>query len=207
MSGCAVVILAGGRSQRMGCDKAFLALNGIAFVKIITDEMLKISEEVIVMVGKKNRELFQKVVDRRVRVEQDAYDTVSPMTGIISACNHVSERYSAFLGCDTPLMKGRLISFLFEQTFNRYSASIPVWENGDVEPLCSVYEISQAKEAGLRALRNRKMGCRNLISFLRQVNYVNVSELKRIDPELTSFVNVNTLQDYENLQRELSQRS
>lgn len=191
-------VLAGGKSQRMGADKAFLTLRGIPFVRMITEELRKISEDVTVVIGKKDRKGFESILASDIRIIEDEYHLGNPMGGMLSACKRVRESCCTFVGCDTPLLKAEVIKYLIGCSAG-HSAALPIWETGDIEPLCAVYDVMETERAGLHALHDGKIGCKNLISYLRDPVYVEVNKLKPIDPMLVSFKNVNLREDYEAL--------
>ena len=193
-----ISILAGGQSQRMGTDKAFLEYKGSSFIQIISNEMLKISNDVLVIIGTKDSSPFEKVLDPSVRIFNDEYRIGNPMGGMLSATKYAKNEYSAFLACDTPLVKNRLVKYLYDLSLG-HSAAIPGTKRNDCEPLCAVYNIQAVKDAGLEALKRNKIGCKNLISFLSDVVYVNVEELRHFDPKLDSFLNINSQKDLDSL--------
>lgn len=199
-----VVILAGGKSNRMGSDKAFLKYNGQPFIEIISNEMLKISADVMVMVGRKEKKQFQSVVDKLVKVVEDEYYIENPMGGMISAIPHLSNPYVSFLACDTPLMKCNVIELLAEKARN-HSAAVVTWDSADKnrssEPLSGVYNVQEIRAASTEAIKKGLIGCKKLISLLSDVNYVDIMELRKIDPLLTSLINVNSKSDLEQLNK------
>ena len=182
----------------MGTDKAFLRYHGTPFVSMITDELLKASSDVMAVIGKKASAEFESVLDPRVAIVKDSYDLENPMGGMLSALPRARNEYVAFLACDTPFVRAEVVRFLHQAALGR-SAAVPVWEDGRIEPLCSVYNVRQATEAGLKALDDNRIGCKHLVSHLEGVNYVRVEELRRLDHDLVSLMNVNTRAEFESL--------
>lgn len=193
-----VVILAGGESKRMGSDKALLKYKGEEFIRLISSEMSKVSDEVIIAIGRKDTAPFASVLGSDVRIIKDEHYLGNPVGGIISASEKITHAYSAFIGCDTPFMKSEVVRVMHQCAIG-HSAAIPIWENGDLEPLCAVYNAKDAMRAGLAALDKGKLGCKNLISFLPSPVYVKIEEIRKVDPELVSLKNVNTMEDYRSL--------
>ena len=189
-----VAVLAGGKAQRMRSDKAFLSYRGKSFVRTITDEMLKISDDVVVVIGKRDASEFAAIMDERVKIMNDAYYIENPMGGMLSACDHLRNKYAAFVACDTPMMKAEVIRYVGDRAIS-HAAAVPIWGNGDTEPLCSVYDVNETKEAGAQALNKGKIGCKHLLSCMNDVNYVSVEEIKKVDPKLVSLRNINTADD------------
>ena len=195
-----VVVLAGGQSSRMGRDKAFLALRGRPFIAMITDEMLKLSDDVLVMIGDKRAEGFRAVLDGRVRVAPDGTFLTNPMGGMLSAFPLLAHGYAAFLACDTPFVRAGVVEYLGRSAMG-HDAAVPRWEDGRIEPLCAVYSVAKAKEAGAKALAGSRWGCRELIGFLNDVSYIDVGALRSIDPALVSFRNVNSPEEYDSFNK------
>src|SRR5271166_1090294 len=99
-SGFSVAILAGGRSARMrGEDKAFLVLNGLPFITRISDQMLLVSDDVLLVIGNKDEKRFANTVSENVGIAKDAYDFGTPVSGMLTACELAKYPYIAFVGC------------------------------------------------------------------------------------------------------------
>ena len=191
-----VVILAGGKSKRMGYDKAFLTYKGRQFISIISEKMLEVSSDVIVANGTKDPSNFESSLDKGIRILNDNQSLMNPMGGILSALARTRHDYAAIVACDSPLVRTEVIRFLFEQARNR-DAAVPIWEDGfRIEPLCAVYDAKEAMRAGMAALEDGKLGPKHMVSYLRDVNYLAMSKVRTYDPELASFLNVNTQDDY-----------
>lgn len=193
------VVLAGGMSLRMGTDKSFLRYHGIPFVTLISDKMMKISDDVVVVIGRKDERDYRGIVDGRVRIAKDAYNLRTPLAGLATGFGLAKHSYAVAVGCDTPLVNHDLLEYLSERARGR-SAAVPIWRDiGRLEPLVSVYKGSEAIEAARDTIGRGKLGCTEMISSLRDVDYVDVSELKRFDPGLLTFLNINSKEDYDAL--------
>jgi len=195
-----VAILAGGASTRMKTDKAFLIHRGRPFISWIVEQASSISEDVLVIIGNKDRREFQSVLDSKARIVNDVYTVGTPLGGMFTAFGIFHAGYVAVLACDTPLVKAGVIEFLMSEAIS-HSAAVPVWDSGDVEPLCSVYHADEAWKAAEKAIESGRVSCRDMISLLRDVNYVPVSRLRAFDPLLYSLTNVNTPFDLRKLER------
>ncbi|MHB2037392.1 MAG: molybdenum cofactor guanylyltransferase [Nitrososphaerales archaeon] len=193
------IVLAGGKSMRMGSDKAFLKFNGRPFIAVMVEELSKISDDILVVIGNKPIPKFKRILSPTIRVMKDNYDLRSPASGILTALDHVRHPSTAILACDNPLLKADVIDFLRRCSIDN-SAAVPIWPNGDIEPLCSVYNVREAKKALSSATKKfGKIGPRHIISEMKDVNYVEVSKLRPYDKNLESLVNVNSRRDYSRL--------
>lgn len=184
-------ILAGGDSTRMRRDKAFLKYGNRSFLELVFNEVSKVAPVVLVVVGPKETPRFRRLLGGGARIVQDRYRLDNPMGGMLTACTELKGGYVVFLACDLPLVRSEVVSRLFELAIG-HSAAIPRWKNGDIEPLCAVYNVEETRQAGLEALDAGVIGCRNLVSFLGDVLYVSTEDLRDVDPDLRSFTNVNS---------------
>jgi len=201
-----IVILAGGKSERMGRDKAFLQFGGESFISVIANELLGISDDIIAVVGTKNPgEFVKEVDDKRVRFVNDALYMSNPLGGMLTGLEAAMDEYAAVVACDLPLVRKSLISTLFEAA-EGHDGAVPIWNPGvrlSMEPLCAVYNVRSMIKAINGSLARGEAGCKRVVISLEDVNYVPVSELREFDPELSSFRNINTQTDYDELLQEL----
>ena len=205
------ILLAGGKSSRMGRDKAFLEYDPASFVYRIANELLKISDDLMVVIGKKDKTLFEHALeglsgggpevefDHRLRILNDQYDLQNPLGGMLTGFVNARNRYTAIVGCDMPLVKSRVLEYLYSHIFG-YDCCIPInEENNNVEPLCSVYNVKRSIEASFLAIEDGNVGPKRFVSYLSRVNYVPISKIRAIDPDLDSIVNINYPREYEEL--------
>jgi molybdopterin-guanine dinucleotide biosynthesis protein A len=162
-------VLAGGKSSRIGTDKAFLDYAGKTFISLITDELLKITDDVIVAIGRKDKSDFESLLrDRRIRIMNDTYYLENPIGGMLSTFEWLRYKYAFVIACDSPLIHKDLVEHLYFKALS-YSAAIPVWDETDpmtCEPLCAVYEVEETKVRINQAVRSGTMGCKRVISTL-----------------------------------------
>lgn len=98
------------------------------------------------------------------------------------------------VACDMPLISYEVFEYLFDRIGNA-DAAVPGWENGNLEPLHAVYR----REALVRYFSDhtsRKL--RNITDTIFTI-IVPISDIKKIDPELKTFLNINDLQTYGSL--------
>lgn len=198
------IILAGGKSKRMGTDKAFLRYSGHTFISLITEQLLRISDDLVVAIGKKDRRTFESelVADKRLLLINDDPYIDNPLGGMLSAFGRVKNEYAFVTACDSPLPKLDVAKYLYNVA-RSHSAAVPVWEEDDVltsEPLIAVYNVEQTKTAILHAMKRNMMGCKRILSLLTDTKYVSVKDLRNFDPTLTSLLNINIRQDYHRLE-------
>lgn len=117
-----------------------------------------------------------------------------PMTGICTVLIVPGVSAVFVTACDMPYINVILIQYLIERWNERVDALIPIY-CGKPEPLFGIYS---GKIAGVMEDSLRK-GERSLQAFLRKVNvqYVEEEEVRKRDPAGKTFVNINTLEDYQ----------
>ena len=131
------LVLAGGKSRRMGSDKALLRLDGETQLSRAVNLLREQVKRVFVstradQADDAERGKFEQVVDR--------YDDMGPVAGILSAMDAHSEVSWLVLACDLPNIDDATIAYLLQQC----SADHPVTayesvHDGLPEPLCAIY--------------------------------------------------------------------
>lgn len=198
------VVLAGGKSRRMGVRKEFLKVNGKNFITTIINTLLQVVDEVVIAIGfQDDLALYKKELPSSIRVFKDELQIQSPLVGIITGLSHIRAPYAIVLACDLPLVKAEVIKHLFKKS-KGFDAAIPRWDDGRIEPLFAVYRAKVALEKAKEAVSRGGLRNTDMIERLEYVNYVNIDEFRSIDPQLLSFFNVNTPKDLEELRRLVS---
>jgi molybdopterin-guanine dinucleotide biosynthesis protein A len=189
------VVLAGGRSLRVGRDKALLELGGKPLIAIVADRMASVCQEVIIASGPTVR-----YADLGFSVVTDRYSDVGALAGLHAGLKAASHEVALVVGCDMPFLNPRLLRAFVEWVEGFDAAIFKQGEN--VEPLHAAYRRTclEPIEAAIRA------GQRRIISFFPRVRvrHVTPEEVRQIDPDLRSFRNVNTPEEWQAAQAEFS---
>jgi molybdopterin-guanine dinucleotide biosynthesis protein A len=182
------VILAGGKSSRMGKNKALLPYRGKHLIDASIEILSGIFSNVVVSVRERNDyagHSLPKIVDQ--------YDAIGPIGGI---CSVLKSGYSSIfcVACDMPFLNEALITHLC--SIDGFDAVVPVWE-GREEVLHAVYSetLIPRLEDGIQSKRYKLT---NALSS-SNIRYVDQDEVLLYDPSGASFKNVNTPGDYEKL--------
>lgn len=180
------IVLAGGQSRRMGRDKALLKVDGETLLDRAIRTMGETARPVFVVADEPNRYRLSDAT-----VVGDEYPGAGPLGGIVTGLRCAGPGLHLVIACDMPFVRQELLALLQSRAAG-HEAAIP-WIGGRPEPLCAAYDFrclapfSRALAEGERAV-HRVLG---LISAVR----VDESELRAIDPALTSFVNLNEPRD------------
>lgn len=179
------VILAGGRSTRFnGTNKAFLKVGGRKIFDVLYDRMESLFSRLIVVT---NSPLQYLPWD--CEIVTDIYPNSGSLTGLHAGLFYAPSEYAFVTACDTPFLKTGLIRLLLDQIESGVDIVIPETFAG-LEPLCAVY-TRRCLKAIEQQLEGGNMKIRSFFSAMR-VKKVPEVQLRRQDPELTSFFNINT---------------
>jgi len=185
-SGCSLVILAGGRSRRMGRDKATLPAVDGTLIAHLARRLAPVVDETIVAGGSVGPPIEGAVV------VADDRAGLGPLAGMLAGLTAAHHRYVWVVGCDLPDVEPALGSLLLTLAAD-YEAVVP---RPDQEPegVCALY----VRELAPRIAALLDAGERSVKSLLERstVRYVGFDELRAVDPELRSFRNINTPADY-----------
>jgi molybdopterin-guanine dinucleotide biosynthesis protein A len=182
------VILAGGLNSRMGGrNKAFLSVGSQRILDRICNTLAGLFEKRLLVT---NAPL--SYVEWDVEIITDLFPLRSSLTGIHAALVHTPESHVFVTACDTPFIRPGLVQALLGEAGSKWDVVIPVTERGH-QPLCAIYSKRCLKPME-RQLEKADPRISNVFSVVR-VKEVPEEVLRRADPELLSFVNVNTPED------------
>jgi molybdopterin-guanine dinucleotide biosynthesis protein A len=155
------IILAGGKSSRMGTDKGFLLLNDKPFVQYSIDALKPlVSNIIIVSDDSKYDELGLKRVN-------DITKNAGPVAGICSGLNASSTEHNLILSCDIPLINPAILQKLIE-SIDANSQIIQIESQGKSMPLIAIYkkEVINTFETLLKNDERRlRVAIKNCISI------------------------------------------
>ena len=197
------ILLAGGKLQD-GKRQGFPGVGPERLCLRIARELLRVSDDLMVVIGRKEKDQFQQTFEElrleghdpcRVRVLNDQYDFENPLAGILTGFANARHDYAAVVGCDMPLINSSIIKSISNHA-EGFDCAVPIWENYDIEPLCGVYHVKHSMEASSLAIEDGKVGPKHMVSYIPKANYVPVSLLRLLDPNLDSLMNINYPREY-----------
>lgn len=125
-------ILAGGKSSRMGRNKALLELGGKTIIEHVIQVASTASSDVMLITNSPGN--FSHL---KLPMLPDEVRDIGPLGGIYTALKHCRTAHCLILACDLPFLSGELVRFLSE---NAGDADIFAIDAGKgPEPLCAVY--------------------------------------------------------------------
>ena len=193
------IILAGGKSRRMdGRNKAFLKLDDRPLIEIVIERMQSVCAEVLIVAGDTS-----PYAELGVPLVEDRFRGVGVLGGLHAGLEIASHELALIVGCDMPFLNPDLL-----QTFASWAEGFDVTilrQSEQVEPLHAAY-----RRTCLPAIETAiSTGKRRIVSFFPdvRVRYVAPTETASIDPDLRSFRNINTPEDWEAVQEAWQRRS
>ena len=181
------VILTGGKSSRMGRPKALLPFAGEPLIAHVVRKLKRIFAEAVVVAAPE-----QELPTLPVTLVRDEVAYQGPVSGIYHGLK-ASTREACFVtSCDAPFLSLQLISGLVSQ-LSDFDVVVPYWQER-FQPLHAVYRRHVFPL--LREQLNR--GELRPISLYSKVRTreIQEEEIRRLDPEGLSFLNMNSPEDY-----------
>ena len=194
------IILAGGKSSRLGRSKALQAIGGKSLIQWVVDRLAILSTEIIIATAHGEAIPCSSAV--RIKTVADIYPGKGPLVGIYSGLIASSSSRAIVVGCDTPFLSADLLEYM-TQICSKFDVVVPRIKN-KLEPLCAVYSKNcLGSIQGL--LEQDELRIRKLFSMVK-VKYVEEDEINRFDPEHLSFFNINSPHDLERARRLAAQK-
>ncbi len=184
------IVLAGGRSSRMGTDKAALAWKGATLIQHTVAELSRLFEDVVVVC---RAEQAGVVTGSGARVVFDDQPFEGPLKALRLGLDAIKGDVAFACGCDLPFLNAELARTLCAMAAG-YEAAIPEIE-GRLQMLHAAYyrSCAPALQAMIEAGRHK---LQEVVPRLR-ARIINEDELRGCNQPLVSFLNVNTPADYE----------
>lgn len=192
---CTAIILAGGKSSRMGTDKALLPFHGKTPVERLTDSMGAIAEHVILVNNAPDKFRFLNV-----RQVTDKQEDQGPLAGIEAGLAASVTDWNIIIACDLPFFQKKVVEQLVIKTQKETGIQAVIPEiNGTSHPLSAMYHRSCLAVAK-QCLKENRRRVLDMTSHLRTVPLTGIDLLEAgmTETEIeTAFFNMNDPEDYE----------
>ncbi|MEW6544913.1 MAG: molybdenum cofactor guanylyltransferase [Nitrospirota bacterium] len=185
------VLLAGGKSRRMGEDKRFLTLAGQTLLERALSVLEGLFTEVLVVVGQPE----PRLAGLRHPVVADLIPGCATLGGLYTGLSEASHQRIFAAACDMPFLNPAVIRLMAQ--LDRTSDVVMARLANGLQPMHAFY--SKACLPYLREMLN--VGNLTVQDLCRQpalsVRLLSEEELRQADPQLLSFMNVNAPADLE----------
>ena len=129
------LVLIGGKSSRMGRDKAMLEYHDEPEWKRVLTLIQAQTTKAFISVNTEQAQSFEGVPQ-----VLDSWDSIGPMNGVASALGEYPEAAWLVVACDMPNLNGELIQQLVEARNLNCDATVFIEADERLEPLCAIYE-------------------------------------------------------------------
>jgi len=183
-TGVAAFIMAGGKSTRMGADKAFVKLDGRTLLERALELARSVNGDVRIVGDPVKFAAFAPVVE-------DVFRGCGPLGGIHAALRASSADLNLMLAVDVPFVSRALLLYLIERARSAQDTAVTVPRvGGGWQPLCAVYrrEFADAAEAALQAGRYKIDALFGVV----EVQAIAEQELQAAGFSAAMFRNLNT---------------
>ncbi len=174
----------------MGEPKATLRFGPATLLETVVTELKTVFEDVVIVAAPSGG--VPLVSDSRVTIVRDEREYQGPVGALGRGLDAARYEIAFACSCDLPMLSARVASEMVARLGGHDAVIAEV--GGILQPLHAVYRRRCA--AALRAMEAR--GELRLQAIAAEVRTRRLSEagMRAIDPELTSFLNINTPEDY-----------
>ncbi|MBK7181642.1 MAG: molybdenum cofactor guanylyltransferase [Bacteroidetes bacterium] len=174
------IILAGGKSSRMGTDKGVVELNNKKIIQYVVDVLNEVVSDLIIIANNRNYDYLG------CRIYNDLIKEVGPLGGIYTGLYYSETEYNLIVSCDTPYLKKEILNTLIDAISQGDYDLIIAKENNSIHPLCAIYSKRMMKKLETYISKNE----------LKLKEIVKDFKTKTIDfNSSTAFTNINTKED------------
>jgi molybdopterin-guanine dinucleotide biosynthesis protein A len=191
------IILAGGSSSRMGKNKALLSHPGnqaVTFVEYLASLLVECCSETLIVASEKP--YISSYPFPGVRVTFDKTPGIGPLMGLYSGLSAITNERALVVAVDLPCIQLALLTFLLSQPLSTDSLLVPLVHNVP-QVLLAIYprSVLPVIEEQLRQGR-RDLHC---LLEVAPVQLIEEAQLRQVDPQLRSFVNINTPEELQQM--------
>lgn len=152
------IILTGGKSSRMGRDKASILLNGEPFIQYVIKALKPLVDSISIVSSNPKHDTFG------VQRVEDLIEDAGPLAGLYSGLSQSSTNLNLVLSCDIPYIKTKTLELLLNEDYFEYDI-VQLSAKGKSMPLIARYKKSCAPvclellNSGERRLRKLSEKC------------------------------------------------
>ena len=209
----AALILAGGKARRFQTidkiwqDKALAELAGKPLLIRAIHNAQSVVDEVAVCVNDDERKAkYEQILkihgltNVKIVVDEKISHISGPNVAIMSGLKAVEADFCFTLPCDMPFLQPKVAEYMFTQA-EGFDVAVPMWPNGRLETLMMVLERASALEITETLCMLKRPRSDDIPRGARKILLVSpVNHIKTLDPELKSFININSKEDLNRLQ-------
>lgn len=198
MTSCDAFILIGGKSSRLGIDKAFADLDGTSLLERalrVTRDAIS-PERVTAVVGSETQFAI-RATSASLPFVFDLYEGRGPVGGIHAALANARTEWIFVLACDYPFVRPDLIRLLAAAAItDEFGAVVPQQQDGRMQPLCGFYNVEKVRPI-IESILERPRSTPPVHEVVMQLNprVLGFDEYSHLAGAADCFLNINTMED------------
>jgi molybdopterin-guanine dinucleotide biosynthesis protein A len=189
------IVLAGGKSTRMGSPKALLPFAGRPLIVHLAERLLRLTDDMVVVTNEAERYDFLQ----HVRFQADLFPEQGPLAGVQAGLQQIRYERAWVLGCDLPFVSADILHRIGNIACEKQADAVIPCDETREYPVMAVYS-KRTQRVAYELLRRRENRMQEFISLLTARGYlvdrVSTEQFRDIDHRLLSFFNMNTPDDY-----------
>ena len=201
MTNQSLLILTGGIGRRMEfVEKSLIPFKNQTIIEYMINSLKAEFDEIIISVRDKTQKesLASLLTNENAIIVEDYYQNVGPLAGILEGFKISKSEYIFVTACDMPFINRKVVKFLFECA-KGHDIALPRWNNKKIEPLHAVYKRKSMILEIENAIKIKETKIFAPISKLNSIFFVDMKKIQKIDENLLTFTNINTLKDLKKL--------
>ncbi len=186
------IILAGGKSLRLGYDKVLERVGNTSLIEQVISRIDSLSKDIIVVTAKKRT--FASLANHpKVKILSDIFPGQGSLGGIYTGLKISDSFYNLVVAADMPFLNESLLRYIIEVS-DGFDFVLPRVDNL-YEPLHAVYSKNCVTPIETILGQDKKVII-ELFNYVK-VRYIGAEEINRFDPQHLSYFNINTKEDLE----------
>ena len=198
-------ILIGGRSSRLGTDKAFVELGGRTLLgRAVETAKNAVGPKRITAVAANATQFAINAIIADVPFIFDLHENRGPLGGLHAALAYAKAPWIFLLACDYPFVAPELISLLAERITDDAISVVPEQDDGRLQPLCAFYRVDEARPI-VEEMIERPRVPPPMQEIVQRMNplVVRFEEYSKLPASNRFFLNINTPHDLERARSEI----
>lgn len=168
-------VLAGGKSSRMGQNKALLSYKGMRFLERIVSCGRDFPEMLLSADSPRRYEKAELQLPERIGFVYDQTDAFGPLEGIYQLLKECKSDYLLAIACDLPNLSQEFVESWASMADGQYDCYVLTIDGDHPEPLCSIY--GKGCLEALEDLREQGIHRPRMLFDRVHTKYVDISEL------------------------------
>ncbi|MDF2506033.1 molybdenum cofactor guanylyltransferase [Clostridium sp.] len=184
------VILAGGKSSRMGFDKQFLKIDEKRLMDTLISELKTEFQDIIIVTNKPSEYEF---INTNYRIVSDEIRQKGPLSGIHIGLKESKSKYVYFIACDMPKINLDYIRYMKSELLRTNADACVTEHNHRIEPFNAFYSSEILPKIGGLILKGRL----SMLALIDNINthFIQESNAKKYNNNFNMFFNLNTPKD------------